>query len=390
MATATAPAKTDPENDNLTYALSGTDANYFNIGSSSGALSFVNNPDYEAPTDADTNNAYQVTLEVSDSNANTASQELVITVTDVNEAPTITSATSASVPENTTITTTIYTASATDPENDNLTYSLSGTDADDFTINPNSGAISFANTPDHETPSDDNKDNVYQVTLEVSDGNGNSASQALTISVTEVNETPTITSKTSANTLENTSGTIYSASATDPENDTLAYSLSGTDQDDFIIDPSSGAIAFANTPNYESPTDADTNNVYQVTLEVSDGNGNSASQALTISVTNVNETPTITSATSASVTENTSTTTTIYTASATDPENDPLTYSLSGTDQDDFIIGPSSGAISFANTPDHETPTDDNSNNVYQVTLEVSDGNGNSASQALTISCNRR
>ena len=376
---------TDPENDNLTYALSGTDANYFNIGSSSGALSFVNNPDYEAPTDADTNNAYQVTLEVSDSNANTASQELVITVTDVNEAPTITSATSASVPENTTITTTIYTASATDPENDNLTYSLSGTDADDFTINPNSGAISFANTPDHETPSDDNKDNVYQVTLEVSDGNGNSASQALTISVTEVNETPTITSKTSANTLENTSGTIYSASATDPENDTLAYSLSGTDQDDFIIDPSSGAIAFANTPNYESPTDADTNNVYQVTLEVSDGNGNSASQALTISVTNVNETPTITSATSASVTENTSTTTTIYTASATDPENDPLTYSLSGTDQDDFIIGPSSGAISFANTPDHETPTDDNSNNVYQVTLEVSDGNGNSASQALTI-----
>ena len=377
---------TDPENDNLTYALSGTDANYFNIGSSSGALSFVNNPDYEAPTDADTNNAYQITLEVSDSNANTASQELVITVTDVNEAPTITSATSASVPENTTITTTIYTASATDPENDNLTYSLSGTDADDFTINPNSGAISFANTPDHETPSDDNKDNVYQVTLEVSDGNGNSASQALTISVTEVNETPTITSKTSANTLENTSGTIYSASATDPENDNLMYLLSGTDKDDFVIDPSSGTISFVDSPNYEAPTDADTNNVYQITLEVSDGNANTANQELTITVTDVNEAPTITSTTNTSIPENTTITTTIYSASATDPENDTLTYSLSGTDQDDFIIGPSSGALAFANTPNYESPTDDDNNNAYQVTLEVSDGNGNSASQALTIS----
>ena len=60
-------------------------------------------------------------------------------------------------------------------------------------------------------------------------------------------------------------------------------------KDEFIIDSSSGALTFANTPDYEAPTDADTNNVYQVTLEVSDGNGNNASQELTISVTDGNE-----------------------------------------------------------------------------------------------------
>ena len=371
---------TDPENDTLTYSLSGTDQDDFIIDPSSGALAFANTPDHESPTDADTNNVYQVTLEVSDGNANTATQALTITVTDVNEAPTITSATSANILENNT--TTIYTASATDPENDTLTYSLSGTDQDDFIIDPSSGALSFADTPDHETPTDADTNNVYQITLEVSDGNDNTTSLVLTITVTDVNEAPTITSATSANILENNTTTIYTASATDPENDTLTYSLSGTDKDDFIIDSSSGAISFVNTPDHESPTDADTDNVYQVTLEVSDSNANTATQVLAIEVTNVNETPTITSATSANILENN--TTTIYTASATDPENDTLTYDLSGTDQDDFIINPSSGAISFANTPDHETPTDADNDNVYQVTLEASDGS-NTVTQELTF-----
>ena len=373
---------TDPENDTLTYALSGTDADDFNIDPNSGTISFANTPDHETPTDADTDNVYQVTLEASDGNGNSASQELTISVTNVNEIPLITSSANASVPENTT--TTIYTASATDPEDDTLTYALSGTDTDDFIIDPSSGAISFVDTPNYEIPTDDNSNNVYQVTLEVSDDNDNNTSLVLTIKVTNVNEAPTFTSATSASVPENTTTTIYTASATDPENDTLTYALSGTDKDEFIIDSSSGALTFANTPDYEAPTDADTNNVYQVTLEVSDGNGNNASQELTISVTDGNETPTIISETSASITENTSIATTIYTASATDPENDTLTYSLSGTDQDNFIIDPSNGAISFVNNPNYEAPTDADTNNVYQVTLEVSDGS-NTVTQELTF-----
>ena len=371
---------TDPENDTLTYALSGTDADDFNIDPNSGAISFANTPDHETPTDADTNNVYQVTLEVSDGNANSASQELTISVTNVNEIPLITSSANASVPENTT--TTIYTASATDPEDDTLTYALSGTDTDDFIIDPSSGAISFVDTPNYEIPTDDNSNNVYQVTLEVSDDNDNNTSLVLTIKVTNVNEAPTFTSATSASVPENTTTTIYTASATDPENDTLTYALSGTDKDEFIIDSSSGAISFANTPDHETPTDANNDNDYQIILEVSDGNGNSASQELTITVTDGNEIPTITSATSASILENTSGT--IYTASATDPEDDTLTYALSSTDKDDFTIDSSSGTISFTINPDYENPADADTDNVYQVTLEVSDGS-NTVTQELTF-----
>ena len=371
---------TDPENDTLTYALSGTDADDFNIDSSSGAISFANTPDHETPTDANNDNDYQIILEVSDDNGNSASQELTISVTDVNEIPLITSSANASVPENTT--TTIYTASATDPEDDTLTYALSGTDTDDFIIDPSSGAISFVDTPNYEIPTDDNSNNVYQVTLEVSDDNDNNTSLVLTIKVTNVNEAPTFTSATSANVPENTTTTIYTASATDPENDTLTYALSGTDKDEFIIDSSSGAISFANTPDHETPTDANNDNDYQIILEVSDGNGNSASQELTITVTDGNEIPTITSATSASILENTSGT--IYTASATDPEDDTLTYALSSTDKDDFTIDSSSGTISFTINPDYENPADADTDNVYQVTLEVSDGS-NTVTQALTF-----
>ena len=375
-----AASATDPENDTLTYALSGIDADDFNINSSSGTISFANTPNYESPTDANTDNVYQVTLETSDGNGNSASQELIITVTNVNEIPLITSSANASVPENTT--TTIYTASATDPEDDTLTYALSGTDTDDFIIEPSSGAISFVDTPNYEIPTDDNSNNVYQVTLEVSDDNDNNTSLVLTIKVTNVNEAPTFTSATSASVPENTTTTIYTASATDPENDTLTYSLSGTDKDEFIIDSSSGAISFANTPDHETPTDANNDNDYQIILEVSDDNGNSASQELTITVTDGNEIPTITSATSASILENTSGT--IYTASATDPENDTLTYALSSTDKDDFTIDSSSGTISFTINPDYENPADADTDNVYQVTLEVSDGS-NTVTQALTF-----
>ena len=380
----------DDTDDTLTYSIAGG-ADKLSFSLDGAELSFINPPNYEAPQAAGSDaNIYIVELSVSDDEAKAAAANLLLSfqVTDANEAPSFTSVSATyDVAENTSDT--IFTLAASDVDSgdtdDTLTYSIAG-GADRLSFSLAGNELSFAiPPPDYENPQAAGDDaNIYTVELAVSDDDGKASETnlALSFNVTDVNEAPTITSTANTSILENTTTTIYNASATDPENDTLTYSLSGTDQDDFIIDPSSGTIAFAATPNYEAPTDADTNNAYQITLEVSDGNANSASQALTISVTNVNEKPTITSATSTSVPENT--TTTIYTATTTDPEDDTLTYSLSGTDQDDFIIDPSSGAISFVNKPDHESPTDADTNNVYQVTLEVSDGS-NTVTQELTF-----
>ena len=69
------------------YSISGgADAAKFAINSSSGVLTFVAAPDFEAPTDAGANNVYDVTVRVSDG-ALTDTQAIAVTVTDVNEVP---------------------------------------------------------------------------------------------------------------------------------------------------------------------------------------------------------------------------------------------------------------------------------------------------------------
>lgn len=69
----------------ITYSISGgADAAKFQIGSSSGVLTFVTAPDYETPTDADTDNDYVVVVQASDG-TNTDTQTITVTVTNVDE-----------------------------------------------------------------------------------------------------------------------------------------------------------------------------------------------------------------------------------------------------------------------------------------------------------------
>ena len=63
-----------------------------------------------------------------------------------------------------------YRAVATDADGDDLSYSLSGTDAALFTIDPATGAVRFIASPDFENPGDAGGDNVYDITVTASDG----------------------------------------------------------------------------------------------------------------------------------------------------------------------------------------------------------------------------
>src|SRR5436190_4688061 len=85
-----------------------------------------------------------------------------------------------------------------------------------------------------------------------------------------------------------------------------------------------------------------------------------------------NHPPAITSPATASAPENG--TGTIYTAMATDPDGNALTYSLSGgADRAAFAIT-AGGALSFVSPPDFEAPTDADQNNVYLVQIAAGDG----------------
>ena len=131
----------------------------------------------------------------------TATKAVAISVTNVNEAPTVTSAAAASFAEN--ATGTVYTAAATDPDaGTTLTYSISGADAALFNINATTGAVTFKSSPNYEAPGDAGGNNVYDVNVTASDGT-NSTTKAVAISVTNVNEAPTVTSAATASFAEN-------------------------------------------------------------------------------------------------------------------------------------------------------------------------------------------
>ena len=72
---------------------------------------------------------------------------------------------------------------------------------------------------------------------------------------------------------------------------------------------------------------------------------------------------------------------------ATDPDTgQTLSYSISGgADASKFIIGPSTGALSFVTAPNFELPTDVGGNNVYDVIVQVSDGHGGLDTQAIAV-----
>src|SRR5690606_7660365 len=105
---------------------------------STGALSFILAPDFEAPADVGADNVHEVTLQVSDGNGGTDSITLSITVTDVNEAPTALDLSGNTIDENTDTSggVSIGTLSATDPETgESFTYSIvGGADAAVFAI----------------------------------------------------------------------------------------------------------------------------------------------------------------------------------------------------------------------------------------------------------------
>ena len=119
--------------------------------------------------------------------------EVTINLTNVNEAPTIAGSTTRSIPENSTA---VATYTATDPDA-STTYTWSVESADDggkFDITSSGGVLTFRSAPDFETPTDVGMNNTYVVTVKVTDnGSPKSDTHTITVTVTNVNEAPEIT-----------------------------------------------------------------------------------------------------------------------------------------------------------------------------------------------------
>ena len=398
----TAIAATDINKDKLTYTLGGTDAAAFAVDSAMGQLKTKVSLDYE------TKSSYTVTLTVSDGKLNDTIT-VTINVSNVNEAPTFTDGNSVTreIAENTAAGENIGAViTATDPDDNTLTYSLGGTDASAFALGTTTGQLRTSAALDYETKS------LYTLVLTASDGNLTDTI-AVTINVTDVqersekqvdevetstNNAPIFTEGSTATrtVLEGTSSGVdigVAVSATDADGHSLTYTLGDTDAAAFSIDSTSGQLRTSAALDYETKTS------YTVTITVSDGNDGTDAITVTINVTDVDETPTNNvpksndleetptnnepvsdkvnsgpvfdegSSTTRAVSENTGSGVDIGAAvSATDPDDDTLTYSLRGTDATAFSINSTNGQIRTSAALDYETKSS------YTVSVSASDG----------------
>ena len=377
---------TDPEGGTVTWLVADTDDGRLFTIDERGQFSFreENPPDHDDPADVDGDNVYNVTIQARDPESNTASLPVAVTVTEVNEGPVISLRGSppGSVPENTPVTRVLATYTASDPERPGVTitqWSTTGRDGGDFVINA-LGQLMFRTPPDHERPADSDRDNVYEVTIRASDGrNTGTLEEMQRVTVTDVDEPPTITttSRTAFSQPEDRTSTLYTFRATDPEGGTVTWTPAGPDGSHFAIDEG-GALSFANPPDYERPADSGRDNMYEVTIRASDGR-NMGTLDVTVTVTDHNEgvEPTIsTRRPPATYREND--TRAVYTFRATDPQRDTIIWTLKGTDAADFTIGQDTGVLTFATSPDFESPADEDRDNTYELTVVAADPERNS------------
>ncbi|NEZ56958.1 calcium-binding protein [Adonisia turfae] len=212
-----------------------------------------------------------------------------------NSAPTITSSATASVAENQTSAIDVETSDDNDSEGSGLTYSLTGgADQSLFSIDANSGVVTFTNAPDFEAPVDANGNNDYELQVTVTDSSGLTDTQDLVISVTDVaeNAAPTITSSATASVEEEQTSAIdvNATDDNDSEGSGLTYSLTGgADQALFSIDADTGVVTFNAAPDFENPGDAGGNNVYDIQVAATDSGGLTDVQDIAITVTDVVE-----------------------------------------------------------------------------------------------------
>jgi PKD repeat protein len=234
--------------------------------------------------------------------------------------------------------------SATDPDGDAITLSASLPAFASLTDNGDgTGSVTASPALGDE--------GTYPSSVTANSADATSDTENFDIIVTGQNEPPTVVAPATQS-VDEGQNLNFAVSATDPDNDPLTLSASGTPSGASFTDNGGGSGTFDWTPNFTQA------GVYVVTFTANDGNGGTGSASTEITVNNVNRCPTADANGPYSGVVNIAIQ--FNGTGSTDPDGDALSYSWTFGDG-----GSANGA-----TPSHAYAAD----GVYTVILTVTDG----------------
>lgn len=290
------------------------------------------------------------------------SQVINVTVQDINLAPVVAPAQSISGAENGDPIN--FSVSAVDPDGDALSYNVS---------NPANGSVQmvspgqFAYTPDADYFGEDS------FIITVSDGNGGSDSQTVSVTIAEkVNTEPTFVEGDDriVATDQNTD-VVFKLNGTDEDGDDLSYTFS---------DPLNGTVSVLEGSPDRLVYSPDNNFIGEdaFTVTVEDEEGATATQTIVVRVDLANELPVVPETQSFDLQEDPGAPLTFNVNAGADPEQDPLLYTIETQASNGTASVDQAGNVIY--TPDL------NYNGTDTFTVTVNDGNHQiPATQTVTV-----
>ena len=299
-----------------------------------------------------------LTVQVRDFGGKSASSEIVVAVMPVNDTPTLT------------ITTATYTlledfedvstiATAINVDNDTLTFTVVESSTGVVRITTSVTGISFSRIA--------HAHGVTTLNITVSDGRLSSTGQVV-VTVTEVNDTPTLTIPTTTLIIpEDFESVSTIATVINVDNDTLTFTVVQSSTGVVNVTTSAAGVFVSGIDN--------ANGVTTIMITVSDGRLSSTGQVV-VTVTAVNDTPTLTIPTATLfLAEDFPNPITVATFS--DSDNTTLTLSVVESSSNVVQVSTSASGVHVANTT--------NANGITTLTISVFDGNLSSTAQVVVV-----
>ena len=286
-----AAADSDAEDDITGYAITGgADQALFEIGATTGELTFKTAPNFEDAQDTDTDNDYVVEVQATSGageREKTATQTITVTVTDLSgEAPGKPAAPTVAAASVTSLTVSWSAPSNAGPAITDYDVQYRAGTSGSWTDGTHTGTATTA------TLTGLSENTSYQVQVRATNDEGTGDWSDAGSGTTDANAAPAFSSDATFDAAENqtTAGTVAAADS-DAEDDITGYAITGgADQALFEIGATTGELTFKTAPNFEDAQDTDTDNDYVVEVQATSGAGErekTATQTITVTVTDL-------------------------------------------------------------------------------------------------------